>query len=285
MKLSSAEGGLSLSNSKGGGAIFSASGMGPGGVVSGSITISNSGGLPGAVTLSDSNLVNRPGTGGGLLSNRLQLLVTDDTERPLGKVLYMGKLGVLPDLPLGVFEPGQRRTYGFMIQFPEEPPAEGGDNAFADGSVEVSYVWSAVSVAGKPPVAPSVAPPAAPSPNGTSPAGEDRRAPLVRLRIRSVRRTLRRGYLVVLVRCDEWCTLRGRARWTIAQKRLPGSMRGRRAPAGRWTALKVYVPRRARGSLRAVMADHRRLSVRLALTVGDAAGNKRRVLRRIPLRM
>lgn len=288
LELSSTAGALSLSNSKGGGAIFSASNMGPGGVTSGSITISNTGELPGAVTLSDSNLVDTPGTGGGLLSRRLELMVIGDTDRALGRVLYLGKLGALPNVPLGVLEPGQRRDYRFVVEFPQGTPAA--DNFLANASVEVEYVWSAVSVEGAPPVsgegAPRpVAPPIGPSPNGTSPASEDRRAPLVRLRIRRARRTLRRGYLVVLARCDESCSLRGRARWRIAKRRPRTHVRNRRASAGRWTPLKISVPRRARKSLRAVIVEHRRLSLRVALTVADVAGNTRRVRSRIPLRM
>lgn len=286
LKLSSAAGALSLSNSKGGGAIFSASNLGPGGVTSGSITISNTGELPGAVTLSDSNLAETRGTGGGLLSNRLELMVIGDTDRALGRLLYIGQLGALPDLPLGVLKPGQRRDYRFVVEFPQGTPAA--DNFLANASLEVSYVWSAVSVEGAPPVAPPmappVAPPIAPSPDGTSPASVDRRAPLVRLVAKPKRRTLRRGYLVVRAHCDEWCRISGRARWRIARKRASSRVRTRRASANRWTRLKISIPRRARRSVRAAMSDRRRLSLRLALTASDAAGNKRRVRSRIPLK-
>lgn len=274
LTLASADGGFSLANSRGGGAIFSASGIGPGEIVSGSVRISNTGGLPGAVTLSDSNIVDTPGPGGGSLSDRLLLRVTDDTAGAPGQILYGGNLGALPDLSLGVFQAGRERTYGFLVHFPEGESALGpasGDNAFAEASVEVSYHWTAVSVDGSSP--------------GTPPPAADDRAPLVRLRVQRARRLLRGGYLVVLARCDEQCRLSGRARWRIARKQIPARIRERGVPASRWARLKVGVPRRARRSLRSAAARGRHLSLRLEITARDAAGNKRCVHSRIPRRL
>jgi spore coat-associated protein N len=140
------EGSLSLSNSRDGSAILAASGMAPGNVTSGTVTIANTGTLAGEFALADAGLTETPGSGGGLLSSRLQLLVEDLTA---GTPVYSGPLADLGSRALGRFGPGASRTYRFTVSFPEggSPAA---DNALQNAALSVRYDWSAASTPGVP---------------------------------------------------------------------------------------------------------------------------------------
>jgi hypothetical protein len=70
-----AGGALSLSNSKEGAAIFSASEMAPGHSTEGTVTITNAGSTPGSLALSSSELSDSPGTYGGAVSEVLDLRI------------------------------------------------------------------------------------------------------------------------------------------------------------------------------------------------------------------
>jgi spore coat-associated protein N len=140
------EGSLTLSNSRDGSAILSASGMAPGNVTSGTVTIANTGTLAGEFALADAGLTETPGSGGGLLSSRLQLLVEDSTA---GTPVYSGPLADLGSRALGRFGPGASRTYRFTVSFPDggSPAA---DNALQNAALSVRYDWSASSTPGAP---------------------------------------------------------------------------------------------------------------------------------------
>lgn len=141
-------GSLSQSNSKDNAAILTASGLKPGGTATGSVTIANTGSIPGTFTLSKSNLTNPVlGTAGEKLSDQLDLLIKDGTT-----TVYTGKLGAMGSLPLdgdtvaaGVQQfgasgaPTATHTYAFTVTL---PAATG--NAYQGTSTSVQFDWTAV---------------------------------------------------------------------------------------------------------------------------------------------
>ena len=92
LQLASASGALSLSNSKEGAAIFRAVAMRPGEEASGSVTITNTGTVTGALTLAPAAPADTPGQGGGTLSDKLELLVIDVTTVSVPVTVYAGTL-------------------------------------------------------------------------------------------------------------------------------------------------------------------------------------------------
>jgi glucose/arabinose dehydrogenase len=119
-----------------------------------------------------------------------------------------------------------------------------------------------------------------PTGGGGGPAA-DTTAPHVSMRARGLRRVVRRRAISLLVRCDEACALsaagrlRGISRLRTARRDL--------APAQART-VRVRLSRRTTRRLRSAL--RRRASVRATLTVRvrDAAGNQRRVMRRVRVR-
>jgi Ca2+-binding RTX toxin-like protein len=149
---SSAHGAISKSNSRDGRAIFTAQNLAPGGSVSGSVTIGNTGSAPGSLVLSAADLSDSPGVQGGILSSALDLRVTDVTAGS-DLSIYSGKLGDMPEQRLVTLMPGDQRTYRFVASLPDggEPASDGsGDNAFQQASASVDYRWTLAQVAAGP---------------------------------------------------------------------------------------------------------------------------------------
>ena len=126
LQLASASGALSLSNSKEGAAIFRAAAMRPGEEASGSVTITNTGTVTGALTLAPAAPADTPGQGGGKLSNRLELLVIDVTTVSTPVTVYAGTLKQMDPTDVGALLPGQHRTYLFVATL---TPNGSADNA------------------------------------------------------------------------------------------------------------------------------------------------------------
>lgn len=143
---------LSQTNDKANAAILSLSGMKPGSTTNGSVTITNTGTLPGAFTLSKSNLVDsKTGTGGVKLSGQLDLKVADVTGAPATPpVVYDGKVGAMGSIALD-YDPatvgtqqfpanGGARTYSFTVTLPSTT----GDD-YQGTEMTVQYDWTATS--------------------------------------------------------------------------------------------------------------------------------------------
>jgi spore coat-associated protein N len=138
---------LSHTNSKNNAAILTASGMKPGGTATGSVTITNTGSLPGTFSLAKSNLTNPVlGTGSERLSDQLDLLIRDGAT-----TVYSGKLGAMGTIALdgdtgtagtqtfgATGSPTSTHTYDFTVTLPS---ATG--NAYQGTSMSVQYDWSA----------------------------------------------------------------------------------------------------------------------------------------------
>ena len=141
LKLAAAGGSLTLVNSKEGEAVFTAGAMRPGGQASGTVQITNSGSVPGALSVDRAaDPLETPGDGGGLLSARLELAVIDVTLASAPVVVWSGKLAAMPTLGVGTIPPGEQRAYRF-----EATMAHGADdNAFQGASLSAGFTWTAV---------------------------------------------------------------------------------------------------------------------------------------------
>ena len=129
-----ASGSLSMIRS-GSGAIFNASAMKIGDSLSGSVTITNTGTLPGAYTLSAS------ASGSSALSSQLNLKVYKDTDG--GTAIYDGSLGGFSSASLGTFAAdGDAHTFYFHVSFPTTG-SDAGDNVLQALSASATFTWSA----------------------------------------------------------------------------------------------------------------------------------------------
>ncbi len=167
LQLASASGALSLTNSKEGSAIFRAAAMRPGEEASGSVTITNTGTVTGALSLTPAAPTDTPGTGGGRLSSRLSLLVIDVTTVTTPVTLYAGTLEQMDPTDVGALLPGQHRTYLFVASL----PPSGADNAFQGASLTTGFIWSATGAAAATPTStPTPSPSATAGPTATATA-------------------------------------------------------------------------------------------------------------------
>ena len=92
--ISQASGTFQITNSRDGQAIFQAQGLSPGRSVTGTVQLSNTGTLAGDLGLQQLDVVDQPGTNGGLLSNAVHLDVQDITGGNLIPV-FAGQLASL----------------------------------------------------------------------------------------------------------------------------------------------------------------------------------------------
>ena len=128
-----ASGSLTMSRS-GSGAIFSATAMKIGDTATGSVTITNTGTLPGAYTLAGSS------SGSSALSSQLNLKVYKDVDG-VG-ALYDGSLGAVSSAALGTFAAGEAHTFYFHVTFPTTG-TDAGDNVLQGLAASTTFTWSA----------------------------------------------------------------------------------------------------------------------------------------------
>jgi PASTA domain-containing protein/Big-like domain-containing protein len=136
-------GSLTLSNTKEGAAILSLPGMRPGDSVTDTVTLGNTGTLPGDLSLATSNLVDIPGPGGGVLSGKLDLRVRDVTNAGSPVTVYTGKIDALTPVALGTIAAGDSRVYEFRVDFPDV--GSGAENAYQGSGLSVEFDWTAVN--------------------------------------------------------------------------------------------------------------------------------------------
>ncbi len=159
LRLASASGALSLSNSKEGAAVFRAEAMRPGEEASGSVTITNTGTVSAALSLAPEAPADSPGNGGGKLSNRLALLVIDVTTVSAPVTVYAGTLKQMALTDVGTLAPGAHRTYLFVATL---PPAGNADNAYQGAALTTGFRWTAAGIE-----SPTPEPTTTPSPTAT----------------------------------------------------------------------------------------------------------------------
>ena len=163
LQLASASGALSLSNSREGAAIFRAAAMRPGEEASGSVTITNTGTVTGALTLAPAAPADMPGQGGGKLSNKLELLVIDVTTVTAPVTVYAGTLKQMEPTDVGALLPGQHRTYLFVATL---RPNGNSDNDYQGAAITTDFTWTAAGAAA-PTATPTASPTATPTPTAT----------------------------------------------------------------------------------------------------------------------
>jgi predicted ribosomally synthesized peptide with SipW-like signal peptide len=138
-----ATGTLTMSRT-GSGAVFSAAGMKIGDEATGSVTINNTGTLPGAYSLSASADSGSSAT----LASKLNLVIYKDTDGS-GTPVYSGALSGVSSASLGTFAKagatGDSHTFYFHVTLPTTG-TDAGDNALQGLSASETFTWSATQV-------------------------------------------------------------------------------------------------------------------------------------------
>jgi hypothetical protein len=299
-----ATGSFEVTNSDDGQPIFAATGIAPGGSAVGTVTIEDTGSAAATLVLRPEDIVDSPGPGGGLLSDRLELRVVDVTAPGAPRNIYSGPLATMPDQPAGRLEPGEARTFEFTATFPDggEPSFQ---NAVQGASTTVAYAWIATEAAaeegGKEEGAPAggeAGRPGGEAPgsgqaggggpgNGDAGGVEGRKAGL-ELTVPKIRRTLRAARMVVWARCDASCRVVVRGRLLA---RAAGHGRGapvrfvekRMAAPGR-QRLRIPIPRKLGTWLRHQLPP-RSLRARLRFTALGSEGRRDVVRKQVRLRV
>jgi len=165
LELTGGDGSLTLLNSKEGAAIFNAGAMRPGQPSSGTVSLTNTGSVAGALRVArTAGAADVPGPGGGRLSDRLELRVVDVTAAQPATV-YSGRLDAMPPVALGTLAPGARRSFRFESTL---PAAGAADNAYQGAQLAAGFTWTAV---GSEPPDPDPTPtPTPPDPTPPAPA-------------------------------------------------------------------------------------------------------------------
>ena len=242
-----ATGDLRLSNSQEGQAIFQASGLAPGRSVTGTVQLSNSGTLPGDLSLQQLDVADSPGPGGGRLSNVVSLQITDITGGSSIPV-FSGQLGGLGSRPLGAIGPGEARTFRFTASLPDM------DNAFAGSGLTLRYAWTATAEDG-----------------GPGPSEQ----PVATFKL-NAKKLVKRRFLDVTASCNLACRI-------TAQAVLPKVKRGAKPAKSRVRTatlttpnqparIRLTISKKARRGLRQILKKKRRAVVKVKLGVSAATG-------------
>lgn len=177
-------GSFEIENSRADMPIFEASNVGPGDGASGTVTIANEGDEAGELMLSQHDVADTPGAGGGLLSRGMSMRIREVSDPAEPRPFYNGALAPMQPLELGPLGPGQSRAFEFDAGLPDRGTPAGatvGDNAFQGAALSVGYSWTATEL---PPASP-VAPRSTTPPTGSATASSPRNAQLTILRIRA----------------------------------------------------------------------------------------------------
>jgi spore coat-associated protein N len=247
--LTQATGDLKLSNSHDGQAIFQASGLAPGRSVTGTVQLSNGGTLPGDLVLQQLDVTDRPGPGGGRLSDVVHLTIADVTGGSSIPV-FSGALKALTSRPLGAVGPHDARTFRFTATLPDS------GNAFAGSGLTVRYAWNATS---------------------TGPGPGPSEQPIPTFNVNS-KKLLKRGIIDVNARCSVACRV-------SAYAQLPKPKRGKQAVKTRTRRAALNVPnkparirlrvsKKATRQLAALVKKKRRAVVKVRLSVSPIAGGQ-----------
>jgi hypothetical protein len=308
-----AAGAFEISNSQDGLPIFGAAGIAPGDSTSGTVEIADPGSEPVALVLRRGGLVDTPGLGGGALSSRLQMTITDVTEPASPLAVYAGPLASMPAQAAGRLEAGETRTFEFTATLPDSG-APAIQNEVQGASTAVAYAWTAAEASageeegpggedgdgpgGEPPAGggsgagdgSSTEGGAAPryEAPGTVPGGEAGK-PGLDLTLSRVRRTVgARGRVVLWAGCDETCRIgvRGRLRGVAGARHRGARVRlvGRSAYRDGSQRLRIRVPLGLRRWL-AAEPGRKRLRVELVLRARDLQGERDAVRRTLRLRL
>ncbi len=176
-EIQNAGGAVSISNSRAGQAVFSALDMRPGEGVSGTLRIGNDGDVAGNFAVRPSAVDDTPGPNGGLLSERIDLVLFDVTDVGHPVTVYAGHPADFDQVSLGEFDAGEHRNYLFSATLPDGGAS---DNAYQGSGLSLGFEWRASAtphatptptVTPTPtPIATPTKPHVAPTPTPTAPA-------------------------------------------------------------------------------------------------------------------
>lgn len=270
---SAAGGSLEVWNTRSGEALFRAERLAPGDSTTGVVSIGNAGTVSGFFSLTQASLADRPGPGGGLLSERLELAVTDVSVPGAPLDLYRGKLSEMTSQPIGYLAPGEARTFKFTARFPESAGvAVLADQALAGSAASISYRWLAIGADN--PSAPAPAPPA---------LAADRRAPKLKLTLPRAKRWLTGRRVLIHARCDEACALTAHATLRLGRTSVKAPLRTRTLAAGKRTPLAVKLSPKWRSIARRALAAKRGARLTVTADAHDAAANKTHTSRKLKM--
>lgn len=132
---------LTMGNDRAPGAIFltTPARMRPGASSTGTVTISNTGDVPGQFSLTKT-ATSDPGN----LGAALDLVIQEGAITP---VVYTGKLnGAISNLGLGIWQPAGSHTYTFTVTWPNNSPTtDAADTANMGKICTYSFEWTAIA--------------------------------------------------------------------------------------------------------------------------------------------
>ena len=164
-QLQAASGAVHIANSRAGQAVFSAVAMRPGEGVNGAVTITNDGDRPGRFAVKGTGVQDVAGPNGGMLSERVELVLFDVTNVRHPITVYAGPPAGFSQTDLGVIAPGQKRDYLVVATLPDGGlPGSGdvGDNRVQGSSLSLGFEWSATNVGNAPTPTPTPTTPVTP---------------------------------------------------------------------------------------------------------------------------
>jgi hypothetical protein len=260
-RVTSTEGSFTRAANPDGMPVFSARDLSPGDSANGSVRVANRGSRRGYFYLTQSELTDLPGEGGGALSPILRMTVLDVTDPAKPATVYDGDFGAMDARPLGFFAPGETRSYSFTARLPERRVQP---ELYVESAVRARYVWS---------------------PLGDAPR-RDRRPPKVGLTISPVQRILERGYLEAEARCAEECRLSAQGSVAVGggEPRPAPPIRDRRVDRGEPANLRVRLSKRDLRALPDALLAGDPARIRVIVGARDLAGNAATVKRTIRLR-
>ena len=162
--LENVSGAVSIANSRSNQALFSASAMRPGEGVSGTVTIGNSGDVAGHFAVRASGIADTPGPNGGLLSERVELVLFDVTDVQSPDTVFAGHPADFDDVDLGTFAAGEERDYLFAATLPDQGT---GDNLYQGAGLSLGFEWQAGTAGVSTPTPTPTATPTKPKPKPT----------------------------------------------------------------------------------------------------------------------
>jgi hypothetical protein len=133
----SASGALGLTSSRDGETLFAANQMRPGQAVSGTLRVTNTGDAPEILAVRTSGLDERAGIGGGLLSGRLALIISDVSGDGAPVQLWSGRPRELTEARLATLARGEARDLVVTAAL----AAAGATNAYQGASVSLGLTW------------------------------------------------------------------------------------------------------------------------------------------------
>ncbi len=162
-EIQNAGGAVSITNSRAGQAVFTAQAMRPGEGVSGTLQIGNDGDVAGHFAVRPSTVSDTPGPNGGLLSERIELVLFDVTDVDHAVTVYAGHPADFAQVDLGTFDAGESRNYLFAATLPDGGTS---DNLYQGSGLSLGFEWRAGATGH---AAPTPTPTVTPRPTPTKP--------------------------------------------------------------------------------------------------------------------